>query len=66
MHELKRRIDFPAEWDEVRSDLDALYEVDVESDGRTFLLRSPLEGTCGNVFKAIGVAIPPAARLAQV
>jgi len=66
MHELKRRIDFPAEWDEVRADLDALYEVEVESDGRTFLLRSSLQGTCGNVFKAIGVAIPPAARLAQV
>src|SRR5450759_200052 len=66
MHELKRRIDFPAEWDEVRADLDALYEVEVESDGRTFQLRSPLQGTCGSVFKAVGVAIPPTARLAKV
>jgi hypothetical protein len=66
MHELKKRIDFPAEWDEVRSDLDALYEVEVESDGRIFLLRSPLEGICGKVFKAVGVAIPPSARLAPV
>ena len=66
MHELKRRIDFPAEWDEVRADLDALYEVEVESDGRTFLLRSPLAGICGKVFKATGVAIPPTARWAKV
>jgi len=28
MHELKGRIDFPAEWDEIRADLDALYEVE--------------------------------------
>ena len=62
MHELKRRIDFPCEWDEVRQDLEALYEVEVESDGSTYLLRSPLRGVCSKVFKAVGVAIPPSAR----
>src|SRR5450759_1609059 len=61
VHELKRRIDFPAEWDEIRADLDALYEVEVQSGGRTYLLRSKLQGTCGKVFKAVGVAIPPSA-----
>jgi len=61
MHELKKRIGFPAEWDEVRQDLDALYEVEVESDGKTYLLRSPLQGTCSKVFRAVGVAIPPTA-----
>lgn len=63
MHELKKRIDFPAEWDQIRQDLDALYEVEVESDGKTFLLRSPLQGICGNVFKAVGVAVPPSAKM---
>ncbi|MDD5749044.1 MAG: IS1634 family transposase [Actinomycetota bacterium] len=62
MHELKRRIDFPAEWDEIRADLDALYEVEVQSDGSTYFLRSPLEGICGKVLKSVGVAIPPTAR----
>ena len=62
MHELRRRIDFPAEWDEVRQDLEALYEVEVESDDDTYLLRSPLQGVCSKVFKAAGVAIPPSAR----
>jgi len=62
VHELKRRVDFPAEWDEIRQDLDALYEVEVESDGRTYFLRSKLQGTCGKVFKSVGVAIPPSAK----
>jgi len=62
VHELKKRIDFPAEWDEIRADLDALYEVEVNSGGRTYLLRSKLQGTCGKVFKAVGVAIPPSAK----
>jgi hypothetical protein len=66
MHELKRRVDFQCEWDEVRADLDALYEVEVESDGRIYFLRSPLQGVAGKVFRAAGVQIPPSARTADV
>lgn len=66
MHELKKRIDFPCEWDQIRQDLDALYEIEVESGGKTFLLRSPLPGVSGKVFRAVGVAVPPAAKLVQV
>lgn len=66
MHELKKRIAFPAEWDEIRADLDALYEVEVKSNGKTYFLRSKLQGICGKVFKAVGVAIPPSARNAPV
>ena len=66
VHELKRRIDFPAEWDEIRADLDALYEVEVKSDGKTYLLRSKLQGICGKVFKAVGVAVPPSAKDASL
>ena len=35
---------------------------EVEQDGKRFLLRSDVEGTCGKVFQAVGVAIPPTVR----
>ncbi len=33
--------------------------VEVEQDGKRFLLRSEVQGTCGKVFQAAGVALPP-------
>lgn len=60
MKELKSRLDAPLEWDEIRQDLDALYEVEVVQDNKVFLLRSPLQGVASKLFKAVGVAIPPA------
>jgi len=66
MHELKRRMDFPCEWKQLKQDLEAVYEIEVADDGKTWLLRSPLEGVAGKVFKACGVAVPPSARMAQV
>jgi hypothetical protein len=62
MHELKMRTDNGFEWDEMRQDLCALYEVEVESNGKTYFLRSKLRGVCGKVFNAVGVAIPPSAK----
>lgn len=59
MKELIGRLDFKAEWDEIRQDIDALYEVEIEHEGKKYLLRSPLQGMCGKVFKAVGVGIPP-------
>jgi transposase len=47
------------EWADVISDLDRLQMVEVEQDGKRFLLRSEAEGTCGKVFQAVGVALPP-------
>lgn len=61
MQELKTRIDFPCEWEEIRQDLDALYEVEVKQNGRTWILRNPLQGVAGKVLRACGVAIPPSA-----
>lgn len=66
MHELRRRIDFPYEWKQLKQDLEALYEVEVKQDGKTWLLRSPLQGIAGKAFKAVGVAVPPSARMAGV
>ena len=47
------------EWADVIQDLDRLQVADVEQDGKRFLLRSEVQGTCGQVFQAIGVAVPP-------
>ena len=40
-------------------DLDRLQTAEVEQDGKRFLLRSEVQGTCGAVFQAAGVAVPP-------
>jgi len=47
------------EWADVIADLDRLQVVEVEQDGKRFLLRSEAQGTCGKVFQAVGVALPP-------
>ena len=47
------------EWADVICDLDRLQVVEVEQDGKRFLLRSEAQGTCGKVFQAVGVALPP-------
>jgi hypothetical protein len=39
--------------------------VQVEQDGKRFLLRSDVQGTCGKVFQAVGVAIPPTVQQAE-
>ena len=59
MKELIRRVDFKAEWDEIRQDLDSLYETEIRLDSKGYLLRSKLQGVCGKLFKSVGVAIPP-------
>jgi transposase len=60
--ELEARLakdDHDFEWADVIQDLDRLQIVEVEQDGKRFLLRSEVQGTCGTVFKAAGVAVPP-------
>src|SRR5512143_3841969 len=46
------------EWADVIQDVDRLQSVEVEQDGKRFLLRSEAQGTCGKVFQAVGVALP--------
>ena len=53
------------EWADVIQDLDRLQIVEVEQDGKRFLLRSEVQGTCGTVFKAAGVAVPPTVQQAR-
>jgi hypothetical protein len=47
------------EWEDVIRDLGRLQYAEVEQDGKRFLLRSEAHGTCGRVFAAAGVALPP-------
>jgi transposase len=47
------------EWADITRDLMNLQYAEVEQDGKRFLLRSEAEGTCGRVFAAAGVALPP-------
>src|SRR5512144_931777 len=50
------------EWADVIQDLDRMQVVEVAQDGKRFLLRSEAQGTCGGVFQAAGVALPPTVR----
>jgi hypothetical protein len=50
------------EWADVIRDVDQLQVVEVEQDGKRFLLRSETKGTCGKAFQAGGVALPPTVR----
>ena len=52
------------EWADVIQDLDRLQMVEVEQEGKRFLLRSEVQGTCGTVFRAAGVAVPPTVQQA--
>ena len=53
---------FPHEWGEIRRDLKALEEVEVEKDSKTYYLRTDLRGVCYDIFRACGVAIPSSVR----
>jgi hypothetical protein len=54
------------EWADVISDLERLQMVEVEQDGKRFLLRSEVHGTCGKVFQTVGVAVPPTVQQAPI
>ncbi|GAC1634357.1 MAG: IS1634 family transposase [Bradyrhizobium sp.] len=50
------------EWRELLADLDRLQEIEVEQDGKRFILRTPVTGVAGKAFQAVGVALPPNIR----
>lgn len=68
MDELQRRLaakSWKFEWEHIRQDLAVLEEVEVRDGDQRFLLRTNLQGVTGKVLQAVGVAIPPPARLIQ-
>jgi hypothetical protein len=63
--ELDRRLEgsgYAFEWADIKQDLKSLQEVVIEDNGRSLALRTECVGTCGKVFQAVGVAIPPTIR----
>jgi hypothetical protein len=46
-------------------ELDRLQEVETEQDGKHFILRTPATGDVGNIFRAVGIALPPNIRDAE-
>ena len=59
LEERLHRHDIAAEWGDIRRDLDRLQEIELEQDGKRFLLRTPTTGVAGKLFQAVGVALPP-------
>jgi hypothetical protein len=50
------------EWSDIKQDLKALKQVDIEEAGRRFAVRTEFKGCCGAIFKAVGIAPPPTIR----
>jgi transposase len=51
------------EWSDIKQDLKALQEVTLMENNTKLAIRTECQGVCGNVFKAVGVAVPPTIRL---
>lgn len=65
MKELQDRIQsqgFDVEWNDVIRGLDQLQEIELESSGKRFLMRSETTGESTKAFQAAGVALPPTVR----
>jgi transposase len=63
--ELYRRIEAAGnsfEWSDIKQDLKSLQEVSIEQEGKRLAIRTQCQGTCGKVFQAVGVAVPPTMR----
>ena len=63
--ELQRRLEAKGwclEWDDVIRDVNRLEEIELESNGKRFVLRNAVQGCCGKVFQAAGVALPATIR----
>jgi hypothetical protein len=63
--ELYRRLEAAGhtfEWADIKQDLSALRETVIAEDEKRLAVRSQCLGTCGKVFQAIGVAVPPTIR----
>ena len=63
--ELDRRLEQVGhhfEWADIKQDLKALQEALIHDNGKSLAIRTECVGTCGRVFQAVGVAIPPTIR----
>jgi len=51
------------EWEDIKTDLKALQEMRIEENGKRISVRSRIQGCCGKVFAAVGVALPPTLKV---
>ena len=66
LKELERRLEvsgYDFEWKDVKQDLKELKEITIEEKGKKLLIRTECIGNCGNIFRAVGVALPPTIRV---
>ncbi|MDA8135526.1 MAG: IS1634 family transposase [Desulfobacteraceae bacterium] len=47
------------EWNEIKQDLKALKQVEIEENGQRFAIRSECKGVCSKIFQSVHVALPP-------
>jgi len=47
------------EWADIKQDLKALKQVEIEENGKRFAIRGECKGVCDKIFQAVRVALPP-------
>ncbi len=47
------------EWSDIKQDLKALKQVEIDEEGKRFVIRSECKGVCGKIFQSVHVALPP-------
>jgi transposase len=62
LEERLARAGYQFEWSDIKQDLRALKEVEIEDSGTRFSVRTECKGHCGKIFQAVGVALPPTIR----
>lgn len=50
------------EWADIKQDIKALQEITIEDNGKNLAVRTECIGSCGKVFQAVGIAMPPTIR----
>lgn len=63
--ELERQLEeagYKFEWEQIKRDLKTMQETEISHQEKTFLVRSEVQGICGKVFQAMGVALPATIR----
>ena len=63
--ELDKRLEIKGknyEWNEIKRDLTNLREVTLSEEHTSLAIRTACQGICADVFKSVGVALPPAIK----